>query len=641
MIERVGRQRAQISRRRNPCRCFDTVMIFLTLLLYCLAFIETINGDTFPTIDVSNISSSEQEELSFGDAVVVNASIDDLQNTTVVNDTEVPATMETTRTTMDITDVTQQQSKYHSVVHNDTSTISYDYSTAQEDDYTYDNDVSIGTFETKVSTTTSSASSASNDQLDFSAIQEPQQRVPYDIETDSIDDTTSNDEVIGPFMNRTEPLSNLSTLDVLTVDDNSTLVSDQQYDVANPGQIIQETEAQYGLLHQGEDPLIEATSAMDAPSPETLPIGTEALNFTEEQGNALKIDDDESDSSMSDEEKVGSDQSIVGLVDDKGPMNHSQTCSDSQNQTHHSYCSTIWGDRNVTRRRPSTNLSTLEQLFRGILEHTELSTLTATVRTHNSTWRGTVANSTENRKRPSQNNDNIDGFDTRHKLNLSDDTKIEHHDEVLSKYSEDTSLVYDIDDFFQDADITDEFDVSTKDSSIQEVLMGSATRLVVKRCTIAGRFIWSKIRTAQQYIFRHLRILSEKNETLKKLSDHIRAIKETSWFSTIKDGELALMQWMQNEDGEFAPLRRLRNTDGEWTMVKNLKRHNGELFGITKQQIQNGFEWFRINAMNVLKQVDKFLDSIFSGSNAGVDDELNFKFLNDKDFHMNDIVTDA
>ena len=467
--------------------------------------------------------------------------------------------------------------------------------------------------------------------------------MPYAVETDSIDEATHDDEVIDPFLNRTEPPSNPSTLDAFTVDDNSTLVSNQPYEnETNPGQIVQEAETEYRLLYQGEAPLIEATSAMDAPSPETPPNGTEALNFTEDLGVALKIDDHESESSMTHSETIESDQSIVGLVDEKGPMNHSQTCSDSQNLTHHHYyCSTIWGDRNVTRRRPSTSLSTLEQLFRGILEPAELSMLTATVRMHSSTWRGTVANSTENARRPSQSNDDVDGFDTRQMLNLSDGTKIEHRDDVLSKGSTDTSLVNDLDDFFQDADITDEFDVSTKDSSIQEVLMGSATRLVVKRCTIVGRLIWRKIRTAQQYIFRHLSILSEKNEKLKKLSDHIRAMKETSWFSTIKDGKLALMQWIQNEDGEFAPLRRLRNTDGKWSIVQNLKINHGEHFGFSNLQIQNGFEWFRTNAINVLKQVDEFLDSIFSGSNAGADDELNFKFLNDKDFHMNNIAPDA
>ena len=116
MIERVGRQRSQISRRMNPCRCFDTVMIFLTvlLLLYCLAFVKKINGENFPTIDVSNITSSEKGETDFGDTIDVDASIDDLHNsTTVVNDTEKRETMETTTTTTDITTVERQQSKYH------------------------------------------------------------------------------------------------------------------------------------------------------------------------------------------------------------------------------------------------------------------------------------------------------------------------------------------------------------------------------------------------------------------------------------------------------------------------------------------------------------------------------------------------
>ena len=58
---------------------------------------------------------------------------------------------------------------------------------------------------------------------------------------------------------------------------------------------------------------------------------------------------------------------------------------------------------------------------------------------------------------------------------LMDCIPIEHQDKASSKFIDDILLVDDIDDFFQSADVTDEFDVSPKDSSIKEVILESAT----------------------------------------------------------------------------------------------------------------------------------------------------------------------
>jgi hypothetical protein len=208
-----------------------------------------------------------------------------------------------------------------------------------------------------------------------------------------------------------------------------------------------------------------------------------------------------------------------------------------------------------------------------------------------------------------------------------------HHTEILPKVNENQLVLDDVDDLFQKADETDEFDVSTKDSSIQEVLMGSATRIIIKRCTIAGRFIYSKVRVVKDYLYRHMRKIAENNKTLQNLSDMINDLKKLKWLPNSEYGDSAFLRWMQHENDEFAPLRRFRNSNGDWIVLENLKDSNGKLLGSSIQHIQTGFEWIQINALTAFKHVDELLDTILSGSKARVDDEqLEFKFLADKDF---------
>ena len=71
-----------------------------------------------------------------------------------------------------------------------------------------------------------------------------------------------------------------------------------------------------------------------------------------------------------------------------------------------------------------------------------------------------------------------------------------------------------------------------------------------------------------------------------------------------------------------------------------MKNYDGEFLGISKQQVTSGLEWIQINAVNAFKKIDEFLDKIFLGSKEEVDDELEFKFLADKDFIKKSIVPD-
>lgn len=642
MIERATIQHQTILSchklyRQHPSRCcFNNVMLSFVVLLYGFTCIERINGEFFPALEDLNVSLNEDYQSSIGDATDCNRSIDnplsERSTTVVVNDTNI-----LTATTTNMSDIEPPKSENDSFLQPDTRTMSYDYFTQHDDDYTYDDDITFVAYEDVTLGYSEDASIHQELQL--------KQSNTSDVESSVAVQNSDNDEVMNTIIDET---TTQSSSEKAMINNHDTIVTDQKKQentVSDKSLSLPENVDSSRL--QKEEFLLETTTILDSLPGEHYSNDTTILNEIEELGNTL----DSKDDTMVYGENNISDQSLVGTYSDENPMIDNGTISDNQNQTCYYYCSTVWGDRNVARRQPSTNVSILEQLFSGdVIELTDPTKLNATAHTNNVTQRDTTSNPA-NRRRQNQNHDqdNNDIHDARHEIQLplqqlnlvDDDTLMEHDEETISKLDVDAPVLDDLENLFQNADISDEFDVSTKDSSIQEVLMGSATRIVFQRCKIAGRFIWNKARIVQKYIFHQVVKMTENNETFQVLSNRLHNLTNHKWLLSIKDGYFGIIRWMQNEDGEFSPLHKFRTAVGEWTIVQNLKNYDGEILVISQQQIQRGFEWIHRNAMNAFTHVDEFLDKMLSGSKEGVDDELDFKFLADKDFLKKTIVPDV
>ena len=636
---------------------FDNVMIIFTLLLYCFIYIEKVQGDTFPAMESLNVSSNEPQQLSIEETFDTNISISDLQseqNATAVDDINIPTA------TTNTTDIYQQQSENHTLVQNDSIAMSYDDFTMQDDDYTYDDDVTFVTYKNEVA-------KPSNDDIIAQDTQERDSDID-EVESELEEVTESKVSVVNVLMNDTAILSNMSALESDNVLDDAginettnlshvsaseLIIGDdamESIDQFNENitseleQTILEPDGWHESIQQEKEAVLQGIPILESTLLESNINDTMETNVVKELENDSETTDDSSISEMAHQEDIVPDHSMNDTLSQKNPKSDAETCShQDNNQTYHYYCSTIWGDKNVTRRRPSTNLSILEQLFLGVTDLTDPVTFNSTARIYKPARRETSGRTSNNNISGS---DSVDALGetplSPQNMNLVDDVLIDNHDDELSKENEDLMVLDDdMDDFFQNADVTDEFDVSTKDSSIQEVLMGSASRIVIKRFTIAGQFVWNKARIVQKYLFQQVQNVAENNESLQKLLNRLNDVKELKWLSPLKAGEFAFLRWTQDEDGEFAPLRRLRNSEGQWMFVQNLKNSDGKLLGISNHHIQKGLEWIQINAMNTFQHVDHFLDTILSGSSAGVDDEMEFKFLADKDFIKHGSVADT
>jgi hypothetical protein len=310
------------------------------------------------------------------------------------------------------------------------------------------------------------------------------------------------------------------------------------------------------------------------------------------------------------------------LIDDN-------TISNKNAQQYH--CGYIWGDMNMTRRRrPGTNLTILQQLFVGeIILSDNLDTIDKT-RYQNITKKHIIDGDDNNM-------DHVSSPHEKSPKSMKSQEKPQQSTKPLLDDDEDDSDTFlsDLDEsneLFEDVDLPDEFDVGTNNASIQEVIMGSATRVVIQRFTIVGRYIFRKARATQKLLFRHTKKAIGNMKFVQKLSEHFEDWNIWNWLtSKIEFNEINLLQSMYNDDGEYAPFRSLRNTNGEWILLQKLRNDDGDLFGISQVQIHDTTEWVQRHLMNIATNVNKFFDKIFTGSEMD-DDELDFKFLSDENF---------
>jgi hypothetical protein len=308
------------------------------------------------------------------------------------------------------------------------------------------------------------------------------------------------------------------------------------------------------------------------------------------------------------------------ILNDDKPLNNS-------NLLYH--CGFIWGDMNVTRRRRHpANLSILQQLFQGEITFIPTETDPRPKATKELRVESDISN--------------IDAIDldydskvvNNESLDKSEESPIPSHlvEGIVNDGDEiRLSDLDDINELFEDVDLPDEFDVSTNDASIQEVLMGSATRVVINRFTILGRFILRKARVAQKILFHHAKKAMGKIKLFQLLSERIEDLNVLNWLPPKMDyGEIVLLKWVYNDDGEFAPFRAMRNTNGEWIFLQKLRNENGKFLGISQTQVQDAAEWVQFHFVNVVSNVNSFFDKILSGPET--EDEFDFKFLSDENF---------
>ena len=158
----------------------------------------------------------------------------------------------------------------------------------------------------------------------------------------------------------------------------------------------------------------------------------------------------------------------------------------------------------------------------------------------------------------------------------------------------------DIDKLFEDISPPDELDVAGEGTSIQEVVMGSATRVLLKRVRRIVGFL--RQRTSR---FAHW--------TKSKLQ---------AW----REHHGSPVSWLQDADGDWAPLRLLRNADGDFAPFWALRDDDGDI--PWKQHVNFSIRWLKKTSVDVYERFDNVLDGWFSGSSD--DDDLDIDFIIDQ-----------
>jgi hypothetical protein len=168
----------------------------------------------------------------------------------------------------------------------------------------------------------------------------------------------------------------------------------------------------------------------------------------------------------------------------------------------------------------------------------------------------------------------------------------------------------DIDNLFEGIDPPDELDVGVDGTSIQEVLMGSATRVLLKRISVGFGFIKDRVVRATHGLVNQMQVQVKKLKPMQRLA-------------TAKQ-EFASLNALTNANGDFAPFRQLRDESG------NLKLPS-------KAHLVDTAKWVQRSTLNIYHRLESFLDKVFEG---GETDEMDFKFVS-MTGHMNKSLEDA
>jgi hypothetical protein len=330
--------------------------------------------------------------------------------------------------------------------------------------------------------------------------------------------------------------------------------------------------------------------------------------------------------------------SIDGDVLDEANCVHAgsdEQMSDDNFTAKQMYFCGVWGEYKLVRRRAKPNMSILYQLFHGeivlgddndvsrIYNRTNYSVgndnavlaMKINPRIHGETMHDTV-------NQPSLPISSVNSAEG------STGVVVESGIPSSSSINDFVSGLDDIHKLFEGVDPPDELDVGADGASIQEVLMGSATRVVIKRISIAGRFVVRKAQQAKTFVVHHLVNALKNSTVLEKLQNRASNLAPLHWFQTT-DGEFAPLRWLREDDGQSTPLRWIQSKDWGSALLQKFKNENGEMMGISTEKISNTASWVRVNAVNLYYNVESFFDKIFEGPNYEENDDVEFKFLSD------------
>jgi len=301
----------------------------------------------------------------------------------------------------------------------------------------------------------------------------------------------------------------------------------------------------------------------------------------------------------------------------------------------------IWGDYNVARRRPA-DMSVLYQLFRNVEEGADWLKSTnpkQPMDAHRRPKDDTADNprvnkddpvaDVEEKQAPLQEEDpESDVEEKEAPLQEEEATESRGSANPSAKGNEFVSGLEDLDDLFEGIDAPDELDIGSDGSSFQEVLMGSATRVVIKRITVAAKFAKEKCVSGAKSMVDRLR---DEDGEIKPLH---RFRNEDGEFAPLRrlrneDGDVAPFRKLRDDDGALAPFRNLRNEDGDFAPLRKLRGEDGDFRLPSKEQLLDAGKRVHVSSAKFLHKVSDFFDRLFQGNEAEF--EPDFSFLSDHD----------
>jgi len=339
---------------------------------------------------------------------------------------------------------------------------------------------------------------------------------------------------------------------------------------------------------QDDDPVASSEAVSDAEE-EMVAAFSESMPVADSAHIATGVETDDT-----------SEQKPIDLAEDSTDLPSDDNYSSP-------ICGGVWGDYNFTRRRPA-DMSILYQLFRDVEE--------------GAPW--LKSNRDEPKQFPSKTRDNTSTDNpptqqedaTAPEISETDNEKPNAETQGSkmpnTKSNDFVAGLDDIDDLFEGIDAPDELDVGSDGSSFQEVLMGSATRVLIKRVSIGARFVKEKVVLITDRLVDGLRDENCEIKPLRRLRN--------------QDGDLAPFRGLRNENGEFAPLRILRDDDGDWAPFRKLRNDNGEFAPLrklrdedgdfslpSKEQVSAAAKRVRETTVKLFHKTSDFFDRLFEG----------------------------
>jgi hypothetical protein len=297
-----------------------------------------------------------------------------------------------------------------------------------------------------------------------------------------------------------------------------------------------------------------------------------------------------------------------------------------------SYHCGIWGNFSLALRRRRPNLSILQQLFHGEIS---LKDDMPSGQRHGLREPYAEPNASNNPSRiekPTEVSVGDDTVDAPSMMRTVSNSfkKSDNPSEPVQPLSPGNDLVSgldDIDNLFEGVDPPDELDVGADGASIQEVLMGSATRLVIKRISIVGRFLLKKANQARLFVVQKVVDAAENSKLLEHFRDENGKVFSWEWFRYAKN-EFAPLQWLRGDDGELLPIQWIESTGWGSALVENLRNDDGEAMRICRKHVTNVASSVRTNVVAMYFKVESFFDKLFEGPDFANED-LDFKFYSD------------